>query len=681
MVTLGFGLDVNLLGKRWIHGILTVALAAGAMAVPARAQMSPGPLASPHQEIDTPLKCFACHGQAKGSMNERCVDCHKDISWLIQNDRGFHAKKQSDSCGSCHPDHAGRDFELVKWPDGSAEKFDHTSTGWPLAGKHATVKCRDCHQTKNLASPSAKLSKRKDLAQGWIGLERQCKSCHEDIHRGSLGPECQSCHSVDAWKPATNFDHNKTSYPLTGKHVPVKCEKCHMLPGQQKPVYKPLPHDECTPCHVDPHAGRLGPACAKCHVTESFLVVSAVTAASFDHSKTRYPLLGKHLTVKCAQCHDPKTAWGKKPPFELCMSCHKDQHAGKATVIGRAVDCAACHRVEGFAISVYSVELHQSARYPLEGKHRTVKCEGCHVKNPPGAAAGILGPSGVQLRPAFKRCLDCHRDDHGGQVASRKTGAACEPCHAVAGWKPSLYGATEHAKLRLPLEGKHAKIDCAACHGPDRKGLLPLPSRDQLGRAGVALVVKDTNCASCHFDPHAGRFGPNGARAKDKGCIACHNVVSFRPADVDVAVHRDFNYPLEGAHRAVSCDACHVESKPAPARSSLLLAHGPAPAMNFTTKGTNCEACHVTPHGDQFAGRGDAGKCASCHGEDAFRPASKFDHDTDAAFSLKGAHARVPCAKCHPAPQPKEGRAIIVYRPVPHACEDCHAKRIPTARS
>jgi hypothetical protein len=658
--------------------VLALMLAVAALALPAHAQMSPGPLARPHQELDTPLQCFACHGKAKGSMNDRCLDCHKDIAWLLQNDRGYHARRKADACATCHPDHAGRDLELVRWPDGSADKFDHNSTGWSLEGKHAATKCRDCHTAKYVVSPAAKLSKRKDPSQGWIGLDRECKSCHEDIHRGSLGPDCRTCHGLSAWKPATSFDHNKTDYPLTGKHAPVKCEKCHMVAGQEKPVYKPLPHAECTPCHVDPHAGRLGPTCAKCHVTDSF---HTVAPAGFDHGKTRYPLIGKHLSVKCAQCHDPVTAWGKKPLFESCMSCHKDQHAGKATILGRAIECAACHRVEGFRVPVYSVELHQSARYPLEGRHQKVACEACHLKNPPGVAAGSLGAAGVQLRPSFARCLDCHRDDHGGQLASRPGGAACEPCHSVAGWKPSLFGVAQHAKLKLPLEGRHAKIECAACHGPVRKGLPPLPAREALGRAGVALVVKDIDCASCHYDAHGGRFGPAGARPKKNGCATCHDAVAFRPSVVDVAAHRDFAYPLGGAHRAIACDACHLECKPAPARSSLLLAHGQTPAMNFTTKGQDCEACHETPHGDQFAQRGNAGKCASCHGEDAFKPASRFDHDVAAAFSLKGAHAHVPCAKCHRTISSQAGRLIVVYRPVPHACEDCHGKKLPPPSS
>ena len=629
--------------------------------------MSPGPLARAHTELDTPLQCFACHGKGKSRMNERCVACHTDILWLIEHDHGFHATRKADDCGTCHPDHAGRELEMVTWPQGSAERFDHRMAGWPLAGKHAAVKCRDCHTVKYAVSPAAKLSKRKNGAEGWIGLDRDCKACHDDIHRGALGPDCRSCHDDRAWKPAHGFDHAKTSYPLTGKHAEVKCEKCHAIAGQTKPVYKPLPHAECTPCHVDPHAGGLGPVCSRCHATGSF---KTLVAGGFNHDQTRYPLRGKHVAVTCAQCHDPVKAWGKKPAFASCGACHKDAHAGAATIAGRPADCASCHPVTGFKLSSFTVEQHRSSSYPLEGRHRQAECGACHVKNPPGVPARTLGSAGVQIRPPHTRCRDCHKDAHEGQLASRPGGGACEPCHNVAGWKPSLFGAREHTGLKLPLHGRHAKIECSACHGPNRKGLPSLGAR-------VALFLPDADCASCHFDPHAGRFDAAGARPKKDGCRTCHDANAFRPSLVDVAAHGEFSYALDGAHRAIACDACHVESKPVPARSSLLLAHQPASPMTFATKGTNCEACHETPHGEQFAKRADGGRCAACHDETAFRPASKFDHDRDAAFSLKGAHAKVPCAKCH-APRRESGdRAIVVYRPVPHTCEDCHGKRRP----
>jgi len=57
---------------------------------------------------------------------------------------------------------------------------------------------------------------------------------------------------------------------------------------------------------------------------------------------------------------------------------------------------------------------------------------------------------------------------------------------------------------------------------------------------------------------------------------------------------------------------------------------------------------------------------------DAFRPARRFDHNRDAAFSLKGAHANVPCARCHRSVAGPSGKPVVIYRPVPTACEACH---------
>ena len=36
-----------------------------------------------------------------------------------------------------------------------------------------------------------------------------------------------TCHDMKAFKPASKFDHNKTEYKLTGKHIQVDCKECH----------------------------------------------------------------------------------------------------------------------------------------------------------------------------------------------------------------------------------------------------------------------------------------------------------------------------------------------------------------------------------------------------------------------------------------------------------------------
>jgi hypothetical protein len=642
------------------------------------AQVSPGPLARAHADLDKPLSCLKCHGAGSSSLDQHCLKCHEAIDWTMKQGRGLHGHLQKTACAPCHPDHVGRDFALISWDEGSPERFDHLRSGFRLEGRHATLKCQDCHRAEHQHDDIIKLLRRTRPADSWLGLQRDCVSCHEDIHQKTLGETCTVCHEQTAWKPAARFDHAKSDYPLTGRHTDVACDKCHLAPGVEPlvdrkgarhPRYKPLPHRECSDCHNDPHVGRVGPACGRCHVTSSFRTINR---DRFDHAVTRYPLRGRHVGIECAKCHDPKTAWGRTPPFGTCADCHSDPHAGKATQAGKAVDCAACHRVEGFTPSTYDVTRHDTSRYPLKGQHRVVRCSACHAKKPPGVSLSTLGKAGVPLRPSFGRCGDCHQDAHAGQLAKRKDKGACEACHLVEGWAPTTFSVKDHAGLRLPLQKRHATVKCAACHGPVRPGLPSLPGKKTLGSAGVSLTLLSSECSTCHYDPHDGRFSSGGERPKERACLACHDANAFRPARVDIAAHKSSRFALNGSHRAVPCVDCHAELKrPAPT-VRLMAVRGSPRSLSFIEEERRCRDCHESVHGDQFAARKDKSACDACHNEDVFRPASRFDHTKHARFVLDGAHINVKCDRCHPTGVLAGGRRQIVYRPLNSNCESCH---------
>ena len=63
---------------------------------------------------------------------------------------------------------------------------------------------------------------------------------------------------------AERFDHNKTKFPLTGKHTKVACEDCHKKSLENTPK-------DCIACHKkdDVHRGRR-PDCARCHTTNNW---------------------------------------------------------------------------------------------------------------------------------------------------------------------------------------------------------------------------------------------------------------------------------------------------------------------------------------------------------------------------------------------------------------------------
>ncbi|PZO19010.1 MAG: cytochrome C [Burkholderiales bacterium] len=264
-----------------------------------------------HDQTSFPLlgkhvnaECKACH---KSSMFKEapkdCVGCHK------KDDK--HESTLGDRCGDCH---AERDWKTTKG------RFNHDTTQFKLRNAHAEslVKCSACH---------------KDL-KSFRKTPLDCYSCHkkDDKHEGQQGLKCETCHSDQNWK-TTKFDHGQTRFPLTGKHVPVKCEKCH-----ESSRYKDAPMD-CMGCHQkdDRHKLKFGVACESCHNTRGWAIWD------FDHTRrTSYRLDGGHLKVACESCHTQPAPKGKASATvgSSCMACHRkdDVHDGQF-----GVRCETCH--------------------------------------------------------------------------------------------------------------------------------------------------------------------------------------------------------------------------------------------------------------------------------------------------------------------------------------------------
>ena len=288
---------------------LTVAIL---LAIPAsaRGQLSPGPLARPHRALEGTRNCLTCHGTKREAMDGACLACHREVAWLRDQGRGLHAGSTTQRCATCHPDHGGEEFDLVAWNADSARRFDHARARWPLDGAHRDVRCADCHTAEFRGGPVLRLLPAGNDGPAWLGLEQQCSSCHADVHRKTVSSECTSCHTTAKWIPAARFDHDSTDYPLTGRHRDARCASCHVprrepaprSEGTLDPVFRPLAAQECSSCHQDVHGGRLGARCSSCHVTAGF---GELRPGSFDHTRTRYPLEGRHGRVACEACHGP----------------------------------------------------------------------------------------------------------------------------------------------------------------------------------------------------------------------------------------------------------------------------------------------------------------------------------------------------------------------------------------
>ncbi len=621
-------------GRRWavLAALVCVAGAAGRAEAQLGQLVSPGPLTAPHAGLEGLRNCEKCHEPGKGVTAERCLACHKPIAERIAARRGVHRNVTTD-CTKCHVEHTGRDGELRPF---DTHAFDHArDAGYPLDGKHATVaaNCAACHKTRSfVALKAACQTCHEDVHKGALGpacetchwvraafkdamttfdhakaafplhgahqrvacekchVDRttfkgvkfaSCADCHRDPHQNVFGGACARCHGDDSWR-TSKVDHEKTRFPLEGRHAGVECAACHKQPAM---AVKP-PSATCAACHADPHRGTFKKDCAACHTVRGFK-----TAAPFDHAATGFPLVDKHAGLACERCHTRParppgvgaTAIGSaaaagaalaldfKGLGTACSSCHGDVHHGEL-----GVACAMCHTPKTFAVTSFA---HPGPADFYGGEHAGLACAKCHVPAPLARPVRTGAPVfSVRFKTATTACASCHADVHLGQV-----GPDCARCHTVAAarFAPVKFA---HAATAFTLTGKHAALECAACH---KKETAAFPA----GRGtAVRLAGLGTTCVSCHADVHRGQLDPR--------CDACHSTDTFA-----LKTYRHKNRALGsffvGAHAAAACDACH-------ARTVAPVAGG-GPMMNFHVT-TTCTSCHDDPH------HGSMGNdCITCH--------------------------------------------------------------------
>jgi len=619
----------------------------------ASAQFSPGPLSKAHHSLDGPTRCTSCHALASGTRKFKCLSCHTEIRKRIAEGRGLHAtlvKQIGDqsNCVRCHSEHNGEVFVPIRW-DVDVEQFDHRQTGYPLEGAHKGLTCKKCH-TPEFISPGERAQiKIKDLHRTYLGLTKACLTCHADEHRGQLSSDCQRCHGMVKWKPASGFDHATAKFKLAGAHERVVCSKCHVKQeGGAKPVvkYTGLAFSTCAPCHADPHRGAFAAACESCHSDVSWKQ-QLRTAQVFDHSRTHFPLEGKHAGVACEQCHRTSN-FKQAVAHARCVDCHaKDPHQGQFVARAGGIECGGCHTAGGWKPTTFVAARHGETKYPLEGKHAGLACAKCHL--PKGAA--------TVYKVKFEQCGDCHADVHRAQFREGPYLNRCEECHTVGGFRPSTFTLARHQKTGYPLAGAHAAVACGECH--EEKGAAH-PAAGRFRFAG-------RDCATCHQDPHQGQFRERMLAAKagggTAGCEGCHTVRGWH--DVTRFDHASTSFALAGTHRGVSCGECH---RPAEAKLGIR-------SVVYKKAPEECVGCHEDIHGGQFVGVAAMGGCGRCHGVSKWKPV-KFDHDRDSTFKLAGAHQGVACGQCHTTRQERKGKLVLVYKAAPRECSSCHGPQI-----
>ncbi|MCX5740980.1 MAG: hypothetical protein NT062_00610 [Proteobacteria bacterium] len=457
---------------------------------------------------------------------------------------------------------------------------------------------------------------------------KPCVACHVDVHHGEFagrdGGACAGCHTTMAWAPST-FDatkHATTGYVLDGKHLATPCSGCH-AGGRPRTSFL-VASSSCLDCHQNPHgarfAGRKETACGDCHTT------AAWRQWKVDHRT--WPLVGAHARMACVGCHPDKTIDTPRAAYRgvarTCEGCHADLHATQfATTPVRA--CADCHGQERWKTLTFD---HAKTRYPLEGVHVTLTCDGCH-----GATTLRNGDMAIRWRLGYAACKDCHANPH------PKVTLDCKGCHGATTWKPTgTSGAGfDHDATGFTLRQRHAQVACTACHGGKRP---PAPAG---GRT-------NSTCQSCHPDPHMGHMAGQ--------CFECHTAVGWQ----DVAMfeqHRRTRMPLTGRHAVIACGACHQRQAD----------------RGFRDLPTDCFGCHGKVYAATPGHTANPRECQVCHATTAWTPARKLsdlarlaDHDRSFVLS-SGGHRAVPCEGCHvdlggPGADRRRPRAV--------RCDGCH---------
>jgi hypothetical protein len=511
--------------------------------------------------------------------------------------------------------------------------------------------CIACHDHENIAKDI-------EAGQGYHSFvkKQECKECHTE-HKG----RDMDISSFDHKK----FDHKQTDFPLRDAHAKtkIKCEDCHKAGVK----YRDAP-GSCNGCHKkdDIHKGSLGVKCADCHNERNW------KEFRFDHSKTDYPLLGKHIDVKCKACHEKNQRYKDAP--KTCNACHQkdDDKKGHKGKFGKK--CESCHVEKDWEKITFDHD--KDTKYPLHFKHQSTKCTACHT--------------GYVYEEHLKTdCFSCHRKD---DVHKGQEGKKCEDCHDERNWKKARFN---HDTSRLPLVGEHKDVKCKKCH------------------AGATYKDAPLDCIRCHKkdDVHKRRLGPV--------CELCHSASSWKSWNFDHNIQSKF--PLNGGHKKPDCYGCHKE----PITKKKIVLSGDCYVchrkddVHKAQEGRKCEPCHDDKDWKKaffdhdltsypLLGKHKDTKCKKCHETQAFKDAKgeecifchkkedadthkqrlgtaceqchdardwkrwDFNHDKRSKFPLEGAHKNIDCYACHKEKVLKKKLVLAADCYSCHEREDVH---------
>ena len=409
-----------------------------------------------------------------------------------------------------------------------------------------------------------------------------------------------------------SFDHLKTGFPLTGAHVTVPCETCHI-----QGTFKGTPKN-CVLCHTQ--GSRIQTttfkpanhipttqACQQCHTS-----TTSWSVASFSHVGV--------MPHQCSQCHNNSITKGKPanhmPTNEPCDTCHRTTTWMSASFSHVSVmpgTCATCHTAGGSGMAK-----------PPNHIPTNLSCDACHTTGGSFTTSRFTHSATQGVIPG--QCSTCHNGSYtqwnalgkpSGHVA---TTASCDSCH-TAGYSTFAGAGFNHTGV--------APGSCATCHVQGGSGMAKPTNH----------IPTNTACDACHNTStfatstftHSATQGVLPGQCASSGCHSgtyttwnaqgkpANHLATSASCD---SCHAGFTTFANGVfnHTGIApgtCSTCHT-----PGGSGLAAPtnHIPYASQLLAGSSMNCDACHssttsftvekMNHNGSQGNG---AGWCKGCH--------------------------------------------------------------------
>ena len=283
-----------------------------------------------------------------------------------------------------------------------------------------------------------------------------------------------------------------------------------------------------------------------------------------SHDRTNFPLIGKHRTLACVDCHTNKVFEGTPT---ACEACHWERRQDDRYRLRLGMACGECHTPQSWKKVDPNKWNHEVVTgFKREGVHQFLDCEECH------------GTQGFKVLPTD--CYGCHAADYQSTRDPNHVQAGfptdCRTCHDTKAWSNARF-----AHAGFPLKGQHASLACSACH---KNGVY----------AGTP-----TDCASCHLSDYNNTTDPNHQQAHfPLDCTICHGT-SFTGWSGATFNH---TWTLQGRHAAAACSACHQNGV-------------------YAGTSTACASCHINDYNGttdpNHKALGYSLECQTCHGTSA----------------------------------------------------------------